>query len=211
MKRVVLGERIDHGVGVAPAGLRGDGVVLREDFETRAIKIDRADFAAVLGIGHDERDFAVAQALDVEQLLENVIDDKAGCLVGVRSLFLAADGFAVALEIQRELRVVACRLDFENCISGVFFRHDFEPSGKGEHPLQFLAGFGRAIEGFDDKRRIVNGSFNDICMLDLGVGEIDEEGDEEERGDFSHVWTACWLVMLYGLVKSKRIRIAFCD
>ena len=74
--------------------------------------------------------------------------------------------------------------------------HDFEPPGKREHPLQFRKEFLRAVEGFYDKRRIVKGFFNDIRLLVLGVGEIDEEGDEEECGDFSHVWTACWLVML---------------
>ena len=130
VERIVLGERIDHGVGVAPAGLRGDGVVLREDFETRAVEIDRANFAAVLGVGDDERDFAVAEALDIEQLSEDVINDKAGSFVNVRGLFLAADGFAVALQIQSELRVVTGGLDFENRIFGLLFGHDFEPSGK---------------------------------------------------------------------------------
>ena len=113
VQRIVLRERIDHGVGMAPAGLRGDGAVLRENFEASAVDIACADFTAVLVVWQDEGDFAVAEALDVEELVKDIVDDLAGGLVDVCSLLLAADGFTAALEIQRELVFLSCGLDFE--------------------------------------------------------------------------------------------------
>ena len=66
MERVVFGQRIDHGVGMAPAGFRGDGVVLRQDFKACAVQIACADFAAVLGVGQDKGDFAVTDRRNIE-------------------------------------------------------------------------------------------------------------------------------------------------
>ena len=190
MQRIVFGERIDHGVGVAPARFRGDGAVLREDFEACAIDVACADFATVLIVGQDEGDLAVAEALDVEKLEEDIIDDLACRLVDISGLLLATDGLAAALEIQSELVVLSCGLDFELSLCGLLAGQDSEPSGKCEHPFQLLAGCGITIEGVDAERRVVGGFFPDICALGLCVGEIDEECEEEERCDFSHVWTA---------------------
>lgn len=80
------------------------------------------------------------------------------------------------------------------------FWQDFEPSGKREHPLQLLAGRGVAVKGIDSERRVVGCGFPDIRALDLGIGETDEKCEEEERCDFSHVWTACLLIVYILLV-----------
>ncbi len=160
---VIFRERIDHGVGVAPGGFRGDGAVFREDFETffRTIWIDGADFAAVLGIRQDESDLATAETLDVEELAENIIDDLAGGLIAVCCLLLTADGLAIALEIQCELVFVTGGLDFVNGFGSLILGHDSEPSGNGEHPLQFLAGGVGTIECFDGERWVVATSHDD--------------------------------------------------
>ena len=105
-------------------------------------------------------------------------------------MFLAGDGFAIALEVQCELAALSGGLDFELGFGGVFGGQDIEPTGKCEHPLKFLAGFIGAVKRLNGDTWIVRSRFDDSRMGGLlGVEKAEEEGEEQDGGDFSHVWT----------------------